>query len=57
MNDGVWIFVVNGFPRHSSPAMQKIAVGVWVFSLASTFTVSPIEFVFRYFLVVKYALV
>ncbi|KAH7716222.1 7TM GPCR protein [Aphelenchoides avenae] len=53
MNDGVYIFVVNGIPKHFSEEVQKAAVGIFLYSCASVYLVSPIEFIFRYFLVVR----
>ncbi|KAH7716223.1 7TM GPCR protein [Aphelenchoides avenae] len=53
MNEGVYIFVVNGFPKDMSPAIQRLTVWVWNGAAASAIMVAPIEFIFRYFLVVR----
>lgn len=56
MNEGVYIFVVNGIPKDMSPAIQRLTVWVWNGAAASAIMVAPIEFIFRYFLVVRYSL-
>ncbi|KAH7725160.1 hypothetical protein AAVH_07207 [Aphelenchoides avenae] len=53
MNSGVYFFVVNGVPKDWTPEGQKFMVAIWMFILSTTCMVSPVEFIFRYFLVVK----
>lgn len=53
MNSGVYLFAVNGMPKNWSPGWQKFMVAFWMFALSLTCIVSPVEFIFRYFLVVK----
>lgn len=55
MNEGVYIFVVNGIPKHYSENIQRAAVGVYLYSCATVYLVSPIEFIFRYCLVVRFS--
>lgn len=52
--DGNYIFVINGIPRDWSPNSQAVAVGCWMFALSLTGFVPPLEFIFRYFAVVRY---
>lgn len=53
INDGTYIFIINGYPTAFSPHWQKVFIALWMFSLAATCIVSPIEFIFRYLLVVR----
>ncbi|KAH7695029.1 hypothetical protein AAVH_37916 [Aphelenchoides avenae] len=53
MNEGVYIFVSNGVPRDLSPELQRLAVWVFLGACACAIAVSPIEFIFRYCLVVR----
>lgn len=53
MNDGTYIFIMNGFPKDFSPEWQRVFVAVWMFGISLTCIVSPIEFIFRYLRVVK----
>ncbi|KAH7700753.1 hypothetical protein AAVH_32123, partial [Aphelenchoides avenae] len=53
INDGVYIFVINGVLAEYSEPVRKLALTAWTSSLNCTFVVSPIEFIFRYFLVVR----
>lgn len=54
MNEGAFIFVVNGIPKNLSPALQRLTVCVFSTATASAIMVAPVEFIFRYCLVVKW---
>lgn len=53
MNSGSYIFIVNGIPKTWSSHDQIYMLGLWMFGISLTCIVSPAEFIFRYFLVVK----
>lgn len=53
MIDGILIYVVNGVPKYMSSEWQKLSCGFYIFTTGSACMVSAIEFIFRYFLVVK----
>lgn len=54
MNHGTYIFIINGeLPKGLSQEWQKFFVGLWMFAMSLTCIVSPVEFIFRYLLVVK----
>ncbi|KAH7698374.1 hypothetical protein AAVH_34533, partial [Aphelenchoides avenae] len=53
MNEGVYIFIINGIPKDFSPELQRLTVWVFIGACASAILMSPIEFIFRYCLVVK----
>lgn len=54
MNGGVYIFIVNGIPKDFSPALQHLTVWFFNGAISSAMMVAPIEFIFRYCLVVKW---
>lgn len=53
MNQGNYIFIVNGLPKHWALHWQIFSFATWIFFLSLTGYVAPIEFIFRYMLVVK----
>ncbi|KAH7697140.1 hypothetical protein AAVH_35779, partial [Aphelenchoides avenae] len=53
MNQGNYIFIVNGLPKHWSLQWQIFSFATFIFFLSLTGYVAPIEFIFRYVLVVK----
>ncbi|KAH7707130.1 hypothetical protein AAVH_25641 [Aphelenchoides avenae] len=54
LNQGTYIFVVNGFPKVLPSHWQRVFVGLWMYALTSTCVASIVEFIFRYLHVVKY---
>ncbi|KAH7711727.1 hypothetical protein AAVH_20970 [Aphelenchoides avenae] len=56
LNSGVYIWAINGVIKDFSPGVQKIVMSLWIVSCCGACLVSTIEFIFRYFLVVKYVL-
>ncbi|KAH7701319.1 hypothetical protein AAVH_31550, partial [Aphelenchoides avenae] len=52
-NDGNYIFIINGVPKNWGKTGQMLSVAVWVGLCSSSGYVAPIEFIFRYVLVVK----
>ncbi|KAH7693559.1 SRJ-21 protein [Aphelenchoides avenae] len=53
LNQGVYIFVVNGFLKHLTAQWQYLMIGAWMFSFSLTLIIVPVEFTFRYMLVCK----
>ncbi|KAH7696492.1 hypothetical protein AAVH_36437 [Aphelenchoides avenae] len=53
LNSGVYIWGINGFIKDCSPRVQKLAMSLWIVSCCAACLVSTIEFIFRYFLVVR----
>lgn len=52
MNDGVYIFVLNGVVKRLPVELQKLSLLVYVWSCAVVM-VPALEFIFRYCLVVR----
>ncbi|KAH7714843.1 hypothetical protein AAVH_17791 [Aphelenchoides avenae] len=53
INEGYYIFVINGLPKDWPYQAQVFAVACWNATISITGFVASIEFIFRYFLVVK----
>ncbi|KAH7702496.1 hypothetical protein AAVH_30345, partial [Aphelenchoides avenae] len=53
LNSGVYIWAINGFIKDCSPGVQKLAMSLWITSCCAACLVTTIEFIFRYFLVVR----
>ncbi|KAH7696253.1 hypothetical protein AAVH_36679, partial [Aphelenchoides avenae] len=51
-NEGIYLFVVNGVVK-DFPRLAVISSGVWVLACVCACLVSTIEFIFRYFMVVR----
>lgn len=51
--EGIYLIVVNGIPRNWSPEYRVIAAGAWFLPLHLSIFMPPIDFIFRYFLVVR----
>lgn len=54
MNEGYYIFVINGLPKAWSYEAQLVSVAFWNFAICMTAFLASIEFTFRYLLVVRY---
>ncbi|KAH7702290.1 hypothetical protein AAVH_30561, partial [Aphelenchoides avenae] len=53
INDGNYIFIINGMPKNWSREAQQLSAAGFVFLCSLAGYVAPIEFTFRYMLVVK----